>query len=101
MVHQYLVRHEAGQSGCLGVFGLYYHLEQTVHSDCLIGLDFGDVIHLGAVQAVVRGQEAAKDFVNSDLNLQQMLNRRDFDVGSIDTVRFLNVFLHSGSLILS
>jgi len=50
---------------------------------------------------VVRGQEAAKDFVNSDLNLQQMLNRRDFDVGSIDTVRFLNVFLHSGSPILS
>ena len=45
MVHQYLVRHEAGQNGCLGEVGLYYHLEQTVHSDYLIGLDFGDVIH--------------------------------------------------------
>ena len=45
MVHQYLVRHEAGQNGCLGVVGLYCRLEQTVHSDYLIGLDFGDVIH--------------------------------------------------------
>ena len=61
MVHQYLVRHEAGQNGCLGVVGLYYRLEQTVHSDYLIGLDFGDVIHQGAVQAVVRGQEAKRD----------------------------------------
>ena len=61
MVHQYLVRHEAGQNGCLVVFGLCYRLEQTVHSDYLIGLDFGDVIHLGAVQAAVRGQEAKRD----------------------------------------
>ena len=60
MVHQYLVRHEAGQNGCLGVVGLYYRLEQTVHSDYLIGLDFGDVIHQGAVPAVVRGQEAKR-----------------------------------------
>ena len=54
MVHQYLVRHEAGQNGCLVVFGLCYRLEQTVRSDDLIGVGFGGVSH--GVFGVHRGR---------------------------------------------
>ena len=42
-----------------------------------------------------------KDFVNFDLNPQPKPSIRDFDVRSIDTVRFQNVFQRSGSQILS
>jgi len=100
VVHQVLAYLEEDQNGDLVFLDLNYFLRQV---DRLVlvtdpaGLEHGN--HPEAVLGVVHGQEAVIDFVNFDLSPQPKPSTRDSDAASIDTVRFLNVFQHSGNQI--
>jgi len=64
----------------------------------LVGLE--DVSHLAVVLGVEHDQVAEEDFVNFGLSQQLMLDKRDSDVTSIDTVLFPNVSQHFDNQIL-